>query len=106
LALILTPALFLKILFFIHYLLGVGGLFKLCTSLGFDQRQTRVFSALFLLSPIFFQHTAIGYLSWINLFLFPWLIYFQLHPNRLTTSLGTAAIFAITLLQDGTHVAF
>ena len=106
LLLLLSPASFLKMLFFIHFLIGVGGALKLSARLNFDRHQTGLFCSLFLLSPIFFQHTSIGYLPWINLYLFPWLMFFILQRDFIISVLGAAAMLALGLLQGGTHVVF
>ncbi len=103
---ILSPAQFLKALFLIHFLIGTAGLVRLCSVLGFNQSQKRLYSALFLLSPIFFQHTAIGYYPWINLYIIPWLFTFILESDRITSAIGTAFVLALGLLQGGTHVVF
>ena len=95
---------FLKVLVLIHFLIGWAGIHVLSKTCGWQARQTRIFSALFLFSPIIIQHIAIGYLPWINLFFFPWLLYFLLSDNSLKKWLGSSIVLALMMLQGGLHV--
>ena len=104
LLLIMPPAVFLKLLVLIHFLVGWTGIQALSKTCGWQVRQTRIFSALFLFSPIIIQHIAIGYLPWINLFFFPWLFYFLLHDNVFKKWLGSGIVLALMMLQGGLHV--
>ena len=104
LLLILPSAVFLKLLVLIHFLIGWAGIQVLSRTCGWQARQTRIFSALLLFSPIIIQHVAIGYLPWINLFFFPWLLNFLLHDNQLKKWLGSSIVLALMMLQGGLHV--
>ena len=101
LLLFLSPAVFLKLLVVLNGIIGVVGLLLLGKKLNWQPSQTRIFSALFLLSPIVIQHVAIGYLPWINLFLFPWLLYFLISDDLISHSLGSSMVLAVMLLQGG-----
>ncbi len=101
---LLSPAVFLKLLVVLNGIVGIAGLLLLGKKLNWQPAQTRIFSALFLLSPIVIQHVAIGYLPWINLFLFPWLLYFLLSEEVVTRSLGSSMVLAVVLLQGGSHI--
>jgi hypothetical protein len=105
-----TPLLFLmgvlpyvKFLAVIHCLIGIAGIFALKRRFQWDSRQFRTYSILFLLSPIIFQHLAIGYTPWLNLFFFPWLVYFIAGANPASSILGTSAVLGLVLLEGGTH---
>jgi len=104
LLLIMPSGVFLKLLVLIHFLIGWTGIQVLSKTCGWQACQTRIFSALFLFSPIIIQHIAIGYLPWINLFFFPWLFYFLLHDNFLKKWLGSGIVLALMMLQGGLHV--
>lgn len=104
LLLILPSAVFLKLLVLIHFLIGWAGIQALSKTCGWQARQARIFSALFLFSPIIIQHIAIGYLPWINLYFFPWLLYFLLQDNFYKNWLGSGMMLAVMLLQGGLHV--
>jgi hypothetical protein len=104
LLLILPSAMFLKLLVLIHFLIGWAGIQVLSKTCGWQARRARIFSALFLLSPIIIQHVAIGYLPWINLYFFPWLLYFLLQDNFHKKWLGSGIMLALMLLQGGLHV--
>ena len=101
----LEPILFLKLFYLVHLILAVIGILLLARMLKWDSVQLRVFSGLLLLSPLIIQHVAIGYSPWINLFLFPVLVYFLLHKNRIVSVIGSAMICALVILQGGIHVA-
>ena len=104
LLLLLSPQIFLKLLVALNGALGVAGVLALGKKLHWQPQQMRIFSALFLLSPIVIQHVAIGYLPWINLYLFPWLLFFLLSDKLITRSLGSGMVLALVLLQGGLHV--
>ena len=101
---IMPPALFLKLLVLIHFLIGWAGIQALAKTCSWNVRQTRIFSAVFMLSPIIIQHISIGYLPWINLFFFPWLLNFLLDKNDFKKWLGCSIVLALMLLQGGLHV--
>ncbi len=67
---------FMKILVCVICAIGIIGILKLSRKLKWQDGQCRIFIALFLFSPIIIQHLAIGYFPWLNLYLFPWLIFF------------------------------
>lgn len=100
----LSPPVFLKFMVVIHALIGMAGVFALGKRLAWDENQTGIFSALFMLSPIVIQHIAIGYLPWMNLYFFPWLLFFLLSKKPSQRWLGSGMVLAITLLQGGLHV--
>jgi hypothetical protein len=104
LLLLFSPAFFLKLLVLLNALVGYAGILALSRRLNWNAGQTRIFSALFLLSPIIIQHVAIGYLPWINLYLFPWLLYFLVDENALRRGVGSGMVLAMVLLQGGLHV--
>ncbi len=104
LLLILPSAVFLKLLVLTHFLIGWVGIQVLSKTCGWQARRARIFSALFLFSPIIIQHIAIGYLPWINLFFFPWLLHFLLQDNFHKKWLGSGIVLAVMLLQGGLHV--
>ena len=94
---------FMKLLMLVFFGLGVWGTFYLKQRLKWSDIQFRTYIALFLFSPIIIQHIAIGYFPWLNLYLFPWLVYFLLDENWLESAVGAAAVLALTLLQGGSH---
>ncbi len=106
-----TPLLFLmdvlpyvKLLALIHCAIGIAGSFALKKRLQWDLHQFRIYSILFLLSPIILQHLSIGYNPWLNLFFFPWLIYFVSDEKTTSSILGTSMVLGLILLQGGTHI--
>lgn len=101
---ILPPAVFLKLLVLIHFLIGWAGIQALGKTSSWNMRQTRIYSALFMFSPIIIQHISIGYLPWINLFFLPWLLNFLLNKNLFKKWLGCSIVLALMLLQGGLHV--
>jgi hypothetical protein len=99
----MKPLLFMKILVCIFCAIGTIGILMLSRKLKWQDEQRRIFIALFLFSPIIIQHLAIGYLPWLNLYLFPWLIYYLIEEDLFNRVLGCASILALTLLQGGVH---
>ena len=102
---VLKPVVFLKLFYLIHLMLAIIGILLLARKLNWDNRQLRIFSGLFLLSPIILQHIAIGYTPWINLFLFPLLMYFQFCKKRSVSVIGSAMVYSLIILQGGIHIA-
>ena len=100
----LKEIVFLKLYLFIHGLIGIFGTIALRKRLEWNDIQFRTFSVLFLFSPIIFQHVAIGYLPWYNIFFFPWLIYFLTARRTIKRITGMSAILALILLQGGVYV--
>ncbi len=96
--------LFMKILVLLFFAIGVVGLFALRRQLQWRDDQFRIFIALFLFSPIIIQHVSIGYFPWLNIYLFPWLLFFLLNEKTSSQVVGIAGVLALTLLQGGTHV--
>jgi hypothetical protein len=101
----LNPVAFIKLFYIIHLAFAVIGIILLARRLGWNNLQMRIFSGLFLLTPIILQHIAIGYTPWINLFLFPLLMYFQVSKKRLISVFGGALVYSLIILQGGIHVA-
>jgi len=95
---------FIKLLGLVHFMIGTLGALALKKRLQWNDFQFRLYSGLFLLSPIVIQHVSVGYTPWLNLFFFPWLIYFLFAPRRLSRILGTSVVLALCLLQGGSHV--
>jgi hypothetical protein len=104
LLLFLSPVAFLKLLVVLNAALGIVGICMLGKRLDWQRQQLRIFSAFFLFSPIVIQHVAIGYLPWLNLYWFPWLLYFLLSEKNLPRSLGSGMVLALVLLQGGSHI--
>ena len=97
---------YIKIITFIHLLIGIIGLFKLRARLNIDNLEFRTLVVLFMFSPIIIQHLAIGYTPWLNLFFFPLFLYFLLDKKILNSAVWISCILAITLLQGGSHPLF
>jgi len=95
--------LFMKMLVCVFCVIGIIGILRLSRKLKWQDGQCRIFIALFLFSPIIIQHLAIGYFPWLNLYLFPWLIYFLIDEDIIRRVLGCASILALALLQGGVH---
>ena len=96
---------YIKLLSLIHGLIGLAGSLALRVRLKWLPIQFRVYLLLFLLSPLILQHLAIGYTPWLNLYLFPWFVYFLLDRLAIRRVLGIASVMGFALLQGGTHVA-
>ncbi len=94
---------FMKFLVCVFCAISIIGILKLSKKLNWQDGQCRIFIALFLFSPIIIQHLAIGYFPWLNLYLFPWLVYFLIDQEFIKRILGCASILALTLLQGGIH---
>lgn len=95
---------YIKCLFLIHLLIGIIGIFFLKKQLCWSNVQFRLFISLFLFSPIIIQHIAIGYTPYINLYFFPWFIFFLSKSNRISKCTGLSALLSIVLLQGGAHI--
>lgn len=104
LLLLLNSIHYIKLLTVIHFLVGVAGAIALRKRLSWNSSQFRVYLSLFLFSPVIIQHLAIGYTPWLNIFLFPWLVYFMADNKKITSSLGVSGVLGLILLQGGTHV--
>ncbi len=101
----LKPVAFIKLFYLVHFALAIIGIILLSRRLGWSDRQIRLFSGLFLLSPIILQHLAIGYTPWINLFFLPLFMYFLLVNQRSLSIIGSAMVVSLVILQGGIHVA-
>ncbi|MCJ7800900.1 MAG: hypothetical protein MUP82_00915, partial [Candidatus Marinimicrobia bacterium] len=107
----LTPLLYLfsaqayiKLYIIIQFLIGVSGLIILKKKLNWNNSQFRIFTVLFLFSPIIMQHIAVAYFTWYNFYLFPWLIYFVADRRMLIGIVGTAAVLGLIVLQGGIYI--
>jgi hypothetical protein len=94
---------FMKILACVFCAIGIIGIFRLRKKLKWQDGQFRIFLALFLFSPIIIQHLAIGYFPWLNLYFFPWLVFFLIDEDMVKRMIGCSSILALTLLQGGIH---
>ncbi|MCB0336710.1 MAG: hypothetical protein KDD62_10410 [Bdellovibrionales bacterium] len=94
---------FIKLLTAIHLCIGIAGVYMLADRVGWNESQRRIFFIGFLLSPFLIQHLTIGYTPWLNIMFFPWLIYYWAKPS-VVSWVYQGAIYAIILLQGGTHV--
>ena len=101
----LPPIIFIKIYFFIFFLFGVASCFLLKKRMAWGDKQFRTYLILFLFSPLIIQRLSDGYTSFVNLFLFPLLIYFNLSPKIIPRILGQAGIIGFIVLNSGVHVA-
>jgi hypothetical protein len=104
LLLFLKPILFLKTFVFLNFFIGFMGVIVLARKLKWTKNQERIFSGLFLLSPIIIQHISLGYTPWSNLFLLPWLLLFLVSDKPFIGGIGSGIVLAMILLQGGTHV--
>jgi hypothetical protein len=93
----------IKILVCLHVAIGVVGSYALALRCSMSAWQRQVFLTSVLLSPFVMQHIAIGYTPWVNIFWFPWLLFFWL-GGGVGGFVGQGAVYAIMLLQGGTHV--
>ncbi len=107
----LTPLLYLisakvyiKLYIFIQFLIGVFGLIILKKKINWNNAQFRIFTVLFLFSPIIMQHIAVAYFTWYNFYLFPWLIYFVADRRAAVGIVGTAAVLGLIVLQGGIYI--
>lgn len=96
---------YIKLLVVVHCLIGIAGCFALRARLHWGSHQLRVYLILFLLSPFIIQHLAVGYTPWLNLYFFPWLIFFMADDAVIRRILGIAGVLGLVLLQGGSHVA-
>lgn len=94
---------FAKLYIFLMFLVGAFGVYKLKNKLKWNNLQFRTFSAMFLFSPIIMQHLAVGYSPWINIFLFPWFVYFLSEKRFWRSSVGLSGTMALVLLQGGIY---
>ena len=101
--LLLNEIHYIKFLAVVHFLIGVIGLLVVRKQLQWSDLQFRTYAILFLFSPVIIQHLADGYTPWLNLFFFPWLIYFVAHKDKLLGTLGMSLILSWVLLQGGAH---
>ncbi|MEE8478832.1 MAG: hypothetical protein V3S42_02380, partial [Candidatus Neomarinimicrobiota bacterium] len=101
---ILSEIVYLKFYVLVQCLVGLSGVFALRKQLQWNDIQFRTYLVLFLFSPIVFQHIAVGYFPWYNIFFFPWLIYFLAETKSFTKVMGMSAVLALVLLQGGVYV--
>lgn len=96
---------YVKVLGLIHWIIGIAGCFALRLRLKWHPLQFRLYLLLFALSPLVMQHLAVGYTPWLNLYFFPWLVFFLADRLVVRRVLGVAIVLGLTLLQGGIHVA-
>ncbi len=101
---ILSEIVYLKFYILVQCLVGLGGVFALRKRLNWNDIQFRSYLAVFIFSPIIFQHIAVGYFPWYNIFFFPWLIFFLAEKKSFTKIIGMSAVLALVLLQGGVYV--
>jgi hypothetical protein len=101
---ILSEIVYLKFYVLVQCLVGLSGVFALRKRLQWNDIQFRTYLVMFLFSPIVFQHIAVGYFPWYNIFFFPWLIYFLAETKSFTKVMGMSAVLALVLLQGGVYV--
>jgi len=94
---------FIKLYMYLMFVVGALGVIKLKKQLKWSNLQFRTYTALFLFSPIIMQKIAVGHSPFINLFIFPWLIYFLVDRKIFKSILGISATMALTLLQGGVY---
>ena len=104
LILFLSEIVYLKIYILVQCLAGLFGVFALKERLHWNNLQFRTYLAIFIFSPIVFQHIAVGYLPWYNLFLFPWLVFFLVETITIRKIIGIAIVNSLVLLQGGVYV--
>lgn len=95
---------FIKLYMFLIFIIGVVGVVKLKKRLNWNDIQFRTYCTMYLFSPIIMQHLAIGFSPWINLFLFPWFIYFLAEKKVMKSAIGIAGTLALALLQGGIYI--
>lgn len=107
----LTPVLhnfntftYAKLYVFLQFLPGVIGIIALRNKLHWNDEQFRNYAVLFLFSPIALQHVAVGYFTWYNFYLFPWLLYFIAEKQTIKGIVGAAAVMGLVLLQGGIYI--
>ena len=101
---ILSEIVYLKVYLLVQCLVGLGGVFALRKRLNWNDIQFRTYLAVFIFSPIIFQHIAVGFFPWYNIFFFPWLIFFLAEKKSLTKIVGMSIVLALVLLQGGVYV--
>ena len=101
---ILSEIVYLKFYILIQCFVGLVGVFALRKRLNWCNIQFRTYLVMFIFSPIIFQHVAVGYFPWYNIFFFPWLIFFLVEKKSITKILGMSAVLALVLLQGGVYV--
>jgi hypothetical protein len=94
----------IKVLAVIHCTIGIAGALALGRRLSWNPQQRRFFAILFLLSPVVLQHLSFGYTPWLNIFFFPWLVFFLSDRHPVTSIAGSAMILALVMLQGGFHI--
>ena len=94
----------MKLYLIFQLTIGVVGLFFLRRKLQWNNSQFRVFSILFLFSPIIMQHTAVAYFTWYNFYFFPWMIYFAAERNMIKGLVGVGAVLGLVVLQGGIYI--
>ena len=95
---------YIKLYVLIQFVIGIVGLFLLKKKINWNNQQFRIFTILYLFSPIVMQHIAVAYFTWYNFFLFPWLIYFAAEKNAIKGILGIAAVLGLVVLQGGIYI--
>ena len=101
---ILSEIVYLKFYVLVQCLVGLSGVIALRRRLQWNDIQFRTYLVVFLFSPIVFQHIAVGYFPWYNIFFFPWLIFFLAEKKVFTKIVGMSAVLALVLLQGGVYV--
>lgn len=101
---ILSEIVYLKFYVLVQCFVGLSGVIALRRRLQWNDIQFRTYLVLFLFSPIIFQHVAVGYFPWYNIFFFPWLIFFLAEKRSLIKIVGMSAVLALVLLQGGVYV--
>jgi len=98
------PQTFMKLYIIIQFIIGVVGLFLLKNKLRWNNSQFRIFTILFLFSPIIMQHIAVAYFTWYNFYLFPWLVLFIAEKNHIKSIVGISAALGLIVLQGGIYI--
>lgn len=101
---VLNEIVYLKFYFLVQGLIGIVGVIALKKRLNWNNIQFRTYLILFLFSPIIFQHVAVGYFPWYNIFFFPWLIFCLGQARPVKKLFGIAIVLSLVLLQGGVYV--
>ena len=101
---ILSEIVYLKFYVLVQCLVGLSGVIALRRRLLWNDIQFRTYLVMFLFSPIIFQHIAVGYFPWYNIFFFPWLVFFLAEKKSFTKIIGMSVVLALVLLQGGVYV--